>query len=199
MSIDKETAIVTGAVSGIGLAFTKWLLEQGYRVVMADLNEERGVELAKELGNDTLFIRCDVSDWDSQAAMFKKAHKWSGHIDLFIANAGIEEREWFYNLPGTKDDEPIKPDTTVVEVNLYSSLYGLRLFRHYTRKSKRDGKFARMITTASMAGFYAFPAAPIYSAAKHGVSLFSCEVEATAYMLTFSGVIGGRTDSVDLI
>lgn len=167
---NRPTAIVTGAGGGIGVAYTKRLLERGYRVVLADINSERGTELQKELGADTLYIHCDVSDWSSQVAMFKAAHEWASSIDVFIANAGVEEQEPFYGLP-TDGEEPAMPDMSVLNINLNSVVYGLRLFRYYRRKTATDGAVGKMIATNSMAGLYEFPAAPIYSAAKHAVCL----------------------------
>lgn len=167
----KPTAIVTGAAGGIGRPLSERLLRRGYRVVLVDIDAQKGNELQKELGPDTLFVECDVADWDSSAAMFKSAHEWAGRIDVFMANAGIEEREFFYHLPGKDGGEPVKPNMAVVEVDLNSVIYGLRLFRHYRRMSAQDGTLGKMIATSSLAGFYAFPASPIYSSAKSGVSL----------------------------
>lgn len=99
MATTKTTAIVTGGAGGIGSAFAKRLLERGYRVVLADKNKELGTKVQAQLGADSLFLNCDVSSWESQAEMFKKASEWGGRIDLFIANAGIEEQEHFYHLP----------------------------------------------------------------------------------------------------
>lgn len=170
MTTLKKTAIVTGGAGAIGSAFAKRLLARGYRVVLADLNKQKGPEVQAELGEDTLFIYCDVASWESQVEMFKKATEWGGRIDVFIANAGIEEGEWFYNIPGETDGEPVKPNLGVIDVNLKSVMYGLRLFRHYNRKFKKEGEFAKILATSSWAGFYNFPVAPVYSAAKHGVS-----------------------------
>ncbi|KAK7415659.1 hypothetical protein QQX98_005691 [Neonectria punicea] len=164
----QPTAIVTGAAGGIGLAYTKRLLERGYRVVLADLDSVRGTDLQKELGSNTLFVHCDVADWSSQAALFKAAHEWAGEIDLFIANAGIEEDEPFSSLPENAG-EPVKPSMKVMDVDLHSVVYGLRLFRHYRKKSSTRGTVGKMIATNSMAGLYEFSVAPVYSAAKHGV------------------------------
>jgi 15-hydroxyprostaglandin dehydrogenase (NAD) len=183
MAIYKKTAIVTGGAGGIGAEFAKRLLQRGYRVVLADLNTQLGTDLQGELGEDVLFVYCDVANWESQAAMFKKACQWGGHIDLFIANAGIEEQEHFYQIPD-KGGEPVKPNTAVIDVNLYSVVYGLRLFRHYNRESKKKGEFSRMLVTTSLAGVYPFPAAPIYSAAKNGVSHSYFHFK--LYMLTLS-------------
>ncbi|KAF7552100.1 hypothetical protein G7Z17_g4528 [Cylindrodendrum hubeiense] len=165
---NQPNAIVTGAAGGIGLAYAKRLLERGYRVVLADLNSDRGTELQKELGPNTLFVPCDVGDWSSQVALFKAAYDWAGHIDVFLANAGVEEDEPFYSLP-ENDGEPVKPSMKVLDVDLNSVVYGLRLFRHYRKKSATGEAVGKMIATNSMAGLYEFRVAPVYSAAKHGV------------------------------
>jgi len=164
----KPTAIVTGGAGGIGRGFAERLLKRGYRVVLADIDKQSGPKVQEELGPDTLFVQCDVSDWDSQAAMFKAAHEWGGSIDVLMANAGIEEQEFFYGLPG-EGGEPVKPNMKVIDVDLHSVLYGLRLFRHYRRLAPKGGPAGKIIATSSMAGHYAFPASPAYSAAKSGV------------------------------
>ena len=171
---DHPAAIVTGAASGIGLVFAKRLLDRGYRVVLADIDSDRGTRLQKELGQNTLFIQCDVSDWSSQVSLFKTAYEWAENISVFLANAGVEENEPFYSLPDT--ESPVKPSIGVLEVDLYSVVYGLRLFRHHSRKVSGDSNLGKFIATNSMAGLYEFPAAPIYSAAKHGVRLSTSEL-----------------------
>jgi 15-hydroxyprostaglandin dehydrogenase (NAD) len=69
--MSKKGAIITGAASGVGLALTKHYLAQGWRVVMSDINPA-GEAIAKELGDDVLFIPSDTSSWESQAALFEK-------------------------------------------------------------------------------------------------------------------------------
>ncbi len=86
-------AIVTGAASGIGLAITKELLEKGWCVMMADMNAERGHELAAELsfGGTAWFLTCDVSSWESQVELFKQTWQRWYRLDAFIGNAGCVE------------------------------------------------------------------------------------------------------------
>ncbi|EOD43914.1 putative 15-hydroxyprostaglandin dehydrogenase protein [Neofusicoccum parvum UCRNP2] len=160
-----KVAIVTGGAAGIGFALTKHLVGRGYRVVIADIDGERGAQAQREIGNDALFVQCDVADWDSQAALFKRAFEWGGsRIDLFAANAGVAEKQSIYELPD--GPEPAKPNLKLLDVNLVAVFYGLRLYRHYARVSGAGGK---MIVTSSSAGLYPFPIAPMYAAAKHGI------------------------------
>ncbi|KIY01264.1 uncharacterized protein Z520_02816 [Fonsecaea multimorphosa CBS 102226] len=162
-----KVAIVTGAAGGIGLPMCRVLLGKGYHVVLADINQKTGAEAQKTLGDKTLFIQCDLADWGSHAAMFRKAFEWHGRIDACVANAGIVEKEKFYTIPNI-EQEPEKPNLLVIDVDLNAVIYGLKLFRHYWKKSGNPG-VGRMIITSSMAGIYAFTAAPLYSAAKHGI------------------------------
>jgi NAD(P)-dependent dehydrogenase (short-subunit alcohol dehydrogenase family) len=167
MAIDKKTALVTGGGAGIGYALTQHLLKRGYRVAIVDIDGDRTSAAQKTLGDDVLGLQCDVSSWESSAAAFKKVFEWAGAIDFFAANAGVAEKESLYALPD--DEEPQKPNLATIEVDLLGVFYGLKLYRHYVRKSetRRGGK---VVITSSMAGNYPMFVAPIYCAAKHGVS-----------------------------
>ena len=59
MNLEESSSIVTGGASGIGEAAARQLAAAGSRVVIADLQEEKGQQVASELGG--LFVRCDVS------------------------------------------------------------------------------------------------------------------------------------------
>lgn len=163
-----RVAIVTGAAGGIGINMCKSLISRGYHVVLADIDSQAGKKAHETLGEKTLFVQCDLGDWDSQAAMFKTAFEWHGRIDALVANAGIEEKERFYETPDVTK-EVTKPNLLVFDVDLLAVVYGLRLFRYYWSKSGSPG-LGKVITTSSMAGIYAFHAAPLYCAAKHAVS-----------------------------
>ncbi|KAK5222257.1 hypothetical protein LTR72_006514 [Exophiala xenobiotica] len=164
---ESKVAIVTGAAGGIGVNMSKVLLSKGYHVVLADINAETGDKAQKALGSNTLFIQVDLADWAAHAAMFKKAFEWRGRLDVLVANAGIVEKEKFYAEPDT-EHEPEAPNLKVVDVDLSAVICGLKLFRHYWRKSGNPG-LGKVIITSSMAGIYAFIVAPLYSAAKHGI------------------------------
>lgn len=166
MAERKKAALITGGASGIGLALTQHLLAKGWKVVVLDIVGERAEKVASELGPDVLPVQADIANWESSAAAFKKAFEWAGQIDFFAANAGVSEDESLYALADV--DEPTKPSLSTIEVDLFSTFYGLKLYRHYVRKSGATG--GKVVATASQAGFYPFPVAPIYAAAKHGVS-----------------------------
>lgn len=92
MGFSDKVAVVTGAAQGIGEAYAKALAAEGAAVVVADLNEEGGAQVAKEIeaaGGRARFHRTDVSDPASAQAMADAAVAAYGGIDLLVNNAAI--------------------------------------------------------------------------------------------------------------
>jgi NAD(P)-dependent dehydrogenase (short-subunit alcohol dehydrogenase family) len=84
-----KIAIVTGAAGGIGEAYARALVADGAAVVVADMDADRGEVVAKDLGDAALFVRTDVSDPTSAAAMADATVERFGGIDLLVNNAAI--------------------------------------------------------------------------------------------------------------
>ena len=88
MKLDTATAaVVTGAASGLGEATARMLAEQGVKVALFDVNEERGSALARELGG--AFCRVDVTDDGSVAAGLERARSHHGIERILVNCAGI--------------------------------------------------------------------------------------------------------------
>ena len=89
-----KTVIVTGASNGIGRAIAKAFAAAYYNVVLADIDQENGLELQDQLleqGYTAEFIQCDVSEPDSINSLIAESVKTYGGIDILINNAGISE------------------------------------------------------------------------------------------------------------
>lgn len=189
-----KTAIVTGACSGIGLALTKHLLAKddvNWRVVLADIRPQAWEAIQSSLDcTRTKFIATDVASWDDNVALLKEAYDWetpgfpTHRIDFFAANAGTGDKEHVLQ-PFDLDAEPSKPNTLCMDVNITSVIYELKLFIHYSRKTKRELSSApeslklfnpKMVITASCVGQYPFPIAPQYTASKHACVGFTRSV-----------------------
>jgi 3-oxoacyl-[acyl-carrier protein] reductase len=84
-----KVAIVTGAAGGIGEGYARALAAEGAQVVIADMDADRGEVVAKDLGAAALFVRTDVSDPESAAALSATTVEHFGGIDLLVNNAAI--------------------------------------------------------------------------------------------------------------
>src|ERR1700720_4776430 len=83
-----KVAIVTGGASGIGAGIVEKFLSEGARVVIADVERERGEELAGKLGGDVVFRSADVSNPDQIGALVAGAVETFGRLDVMVKNAG---------------------------------------------------------------------------------------------------------------
>ncbi|MDT5402328.1 MAG: hypothetical protein QOK33_5559, partial [Mycobacterium sp.] len=86
MDIDGASAIVTGGASGIGAASARQLAAKGARVVVADLQADRGAELAEQIGG--VFVSVDVTDTEQIEAAVNKAAEL-GPLRVLVNSAGI--------------------------------------------------------------------------------------------------------------
>lgn len=151
--MSRPVALITGGASGIGLALTKHLLGQGWKVVIADISEETGKALERELGSSTSFVRADVTSYSDQIAMFKHAFTWGeNRLDFFAANAGVDDRQDMHmsaeDLDENGDPKPL--NLTTMDVDLTAVIQGCWIYKHYARKNaKRGGK---IVITSSIAG-----------------------------------------------
>lgn len=107
-------AIVTGGSSGIGIGLVQHLRALKWRVVVADLNPP-----TETLDENTLFIKTDISSWDQQAEMFRKAYDWGKRLDFVALNAGVIDRDDIFNtLSHDLNKPPRQPSITTFIVNI---------------------------------------------------------------------------------
>lgn len=189
----QKSVVVTGGTSGIGLAMARHFASEGHKVAVLDINDSTGpgiiAKVAEEYPQASLcFKRSDVSSWEDQAAAFEQIYREHGRIDIVMANAGISEQGQS-SIVKVEEDIPVKPDARSIDVNFLGVLYctfsssssemvytmlhlttisAVKLALHYMHKNKDDGSPSRgsIIVTASNAGLYPFPVAPLYGAAK---------------------------------
>jgi len=107
----KKIAIVTGAAKGIGRAISVKLVNENYFVVLVDVDKENGEILAKELGTNTSFIFCDISDEKQVISLFDSIVRQFGKIDALVNNAGIIRDNVIWKMP-------LEDFEKVIEINL---------------------------------------------------------------------------------
>ncbi|MCH4825325.1 glucose 1-dehydrogenase [Planococcus halocryophilus] len=87
--LQDKVAIITGAAQGMGAAHAKKFIDEGAKVVITDLNEEKGQALAKELGDNAVFIKQNVTSTEDWEKVVAETEKVFGQVDVLVNNAGI--------------------------------------------------------------------------------------------------------------
>ena len=164
--LDGRVAVITGGCSGIGLATVRRFAEEGAQVVIGDLDDARGKDIAEEVGGT--YVHADVTDKDQVDALFRTAKDSYGSVDVAFNNAGISPPE---------DDSILDTDLDawrrVQEVNLTSVYLCCKAALPYMLEQKRGS----IINTASFVAVMGAATSQIsYSASKGGVLSMSREL-----------------------
>ncbi len=162
--LQNKVAIVTGAARGIGLAIAKRFIEEGAKVVMADVDELGGATGAKHLGDNAYFVRCDVSlSKDVQTLIEAACKEYGGDIDILVNNAGINSAADFLDLKESEFDR-------VLRVNVKGSfLLGQAAARKMAAQVKAGKKPGCIINISSINATVALPNHVAYSVSKGGI------------------------------
>jgi len=166
LDLNEKSAVVTGGASGIGEASARQLAALGCRVVVADLNEEKGAAVAKDIGG--IFVKTDVtSEEDGLAAV--AAASDMGPMRALVNSAGIGMAGRTIN----RENEPmdLKIFQMVININLVGSFNMLRLCASAMAKTEpdADGQRGAIVNMASVAAFDGQIGQNSYSASKGGV------------------------------
>jgi NAD(P)-dependent dehydrogenase (short-subunit alcohol dehydrogenase family) len=163
MRLKDKVAVVTGAAAGIGLACARRFAAEGARVVLSDIDAEKGRAAAAaiaETGAEARFIACDVGDKAEVDAMIAGAAAAYGGLDCAIANAGIVHACDFLELAEEDFDQ-------VIRVNLKGVfLTG----QAAARQMVAQGRGGTIINMSSVNAVMAIPAITPYVVAKGGVN-----------------------------
>jgi len=87
--LEGKVAIITGAARGMGEAHARLFSQEGAKLVITDVLEKEGKELAEELGENTIFVKHDVTSVDEWANVLEIAEKNFGAVTVLVNNAGI--------------------------------------------------------------------------------------------------------------
>jgi NAD(P)-dependent dehydrogenase (short-subunit alcohol dehydrogenase family) len=155
----ERVAIVTGAARGIGFAVAQTLVASGHRVAVADLDEAKAHEAARELGERARAFDCDVADSAAVNRMVAAVREAWGRIDVLVNNAGIVGPN--KPLIEVGDDEWAR----VLSINLSGVFYCCRAVVPHMI----ENDWGRIVTIASIAGKEGNPNMVGYSATKAAV------------------------------
>lgn len=161
----KNTAIITGASSGIGQATAKELAAKGYPVLLAARREERLVELKKEIeaeGGKADYRVTDVTSAEEMKALAQAAIEQTGKIDILVNNAGLMPLSYMNKLKLDEWDQ-------MVDVNIKGVLYGIAAVLPIMEKQKSG----HILNVSSVAGHQVMKGSAVYSGTKYAVRAIS--------------------------
>ncbi|HLR33442.1 MAG TPA: glucose 1-dehydrogenase [Fodinibius sp.] len=87
--LENKIAVITGGAGGMGTVHAQLFIKEGAKVIIADLDNEKGEKLATELGENAQFIKLDVTDVESWKILVRETERIFGHINILVNNAGI--------------------------------------------------------------------------------------------------------------
>jgi 3alpha(or 20beta)-hydroxysteroid dehydrogenase len=155
---DGRVAVVSGAARGMGASHARGLVSEGARVVIADVLDEAGEELAAELGPSARYAHLDVSDEKQWVQAVEAAESWAGPVDVLVNNAGI------IVYGGVEDQDPAA-FRRMLDVNLFGAFLGM----HTVLPSMRARGRGSVVNIASVSGLVGFSGGVGYAASKFGI------------------------------
>lgn len=156
-NLKDKSVLVTGSGAGMGEAIAKRFVEEGSRVLIADIDVDRGQAVAKELGMP--FVRIDTGDPQSVESAVAAAVKAFGRLDVMVNNAGIN------SLVAPIHESTQENWDRVIRVNLNGVYYGMK----YALQRFVPQKSGVIVSMASINGLVGCFGGPPYGAAKAGV------------------------------
>ncbi len=156
--LEGKVAIITGGASGIGEASVRLFVSEGARVVIADIQDEKGMRLATKLGN-AIYQHTDVTTEDDVRKLVEKAVSSFGRLDVLFNNAGIAGEG------GPIESVSVENFDRIVATHLRGVFLGIK---HAAPVMKRQGA-GSIINTASTAAIRTGYGNHVYSAAKAGI------------------------------
>ena len=157
--LDGKVAVITGGASGMGEGTVRRFVDEGARVVIADIQDAKGHTLADTLGGAAVYQHVDVADEAEVKAAIKRAVDEFGRLDCMFNNAG------FGGAIGPIETTPVEDYDRTMNVLLRGVFLGMK---HAAPVMKAQGA-GSIISTASVAGLGGGRGPHIYSAAKAAV------------------------------
>jgi NAD(P)-dependent dehydrogenase (short-subunit alcohol dehydrogenase family) len=156
---EDQCVVVTGGASGIGEATVRGIVEEGGKVLIADLQEERGQALVSELGAAVHFHATDVTQEDDIAKAIATAEQQLGPLTGMVNNAGI------VGAIGSIMDTTAESFDHTMAILSRAVFLGIK---HAARAMQSRGK-GSIVSLASTAGVMGGLGPHVYTMAKHGV------------------------------
>ena len=169
LKIDGSVAVVTGGASGLGLGVASRLVAGGGSVVLLDINEQRGPDVARAIGSSAVFVACDVRDPIGVERAIDTAVGDFGRIDILVNAAGVAPAQRLVSRDGSLFD--LELFRFVIDVNLVGMFDVIRNVAGAMARNEpgEDGERGVIINVASIAAFDGLIGQTAYAASKGGV------------------------------
>ena len=157
-----QTAVVTGAASGIGKAIANKLAHEGAHVFITDINREAGAQAIQEIreaGCKADFLELDVRDAKAVTATIDRIYEQTGRIDILVNNAGIPGN------PASVEQISDEEWQLMFDIHVNGSFYALKAAAHYMKKQG----YGRMIMMSSLASETSLRGFAHYAAVKYAL------------------------------
>ena len=128
--LQNKVIIITGAAQGMGAAHARLCIEAGAKVVLTDIQVEKGQALATKLGDSALFIKQDVTSEEDWAQVIKQTEAKFGQINVLVNNAGI-------TMSKSILDMSLDEYLNIVNINQVSTFLGMKAVLPSMQKSKQ--------------------------------------------------------------
>lgn len=165
-STAKKVAVITGSAAGLGNAIATRLANDGFKVVIHDIDEEnlkQAEKTLKDSGFEVTAVVGDVSNRDDQFNLVKQAVDKFGQIDVFVNNAGVESVAPFLEIEEQEVDK-------LFNVNVKGVIFGTQAAAEQMKQQEGVGK---IINACSIAGHESYEMLSLYCATKFAVRSFT--------------------------
>lgn len=156
--LDGKVVLISGAARGQGAAEAKLFAAEGARVVLGDLRDDEGKQVAGEIGPAALYVHLDVREEESWAEAVRQARQHFGGLDALVNNAGVVRHQ-------TLERTSLRDYLDVVEVNQVGVFLGMKA----VVKPLRAAGGGSIVNVASIGGLSGMPVMSAYCATKYAV------------------------------
>lgn len=157
--LDGKVAIITGAAQGMGAMHARGFVMEGAKVVLTDVQDEKGQALADELGENAVYMHLDVSDGKQWQEVVRKTEELFGYVTILVNNAGYGV---FKTLEELTEEDFLK----TFKIDELGVFLGMK----YCSASMKKAGIGSIVNISSVDGLVSAATAIAYSASKHAVT-----------------------------
>ena len=158
--LENKVAIITGGAGGMGASHAKRFVEEGAKVVVADLASSNAKSFTSELGENAIFIETEVTEESSWENLVKKTIETFGKIDILVNNAGVS------TAVSPVEDTPLEEFKRVVNINQVGVFLGMK----HVIPNMKANKSGSIINISSISGLRGTKEGISYGATKFAVT-----------------------------